>query len=284
MDAFTYLKQRQVQWALRRDIPLEGREGERGARAYCPALDQNLYTSLCTQSRQEYEEGDGNELGGKMRAVHSASAAIVNLFEYWRQKNLGSIIAEACGVPAAMLSGVRYEAKLPIAREVNRRAFPVDPNIDVLLEYAPNSRTKATGIEVKFSEAYNSRGHSGIKPAYLEPGRWFDGLPNLKQFALTICPDDTTCTHLHPAQLVKHVLGLTHRYGKGNFRLLYLWYDLPFDEGCHHRREAQQFAQVAAADGITFQAVTFQEVILRLAAKHRPEHHNYIDYVTERYL
>jgi hypothetical protein len=88
MNAFDYLKQRQIQWAIRHQIALEVGAGSRGERAYCPDLRQNLFVPLSAETRAEFETGDGDELPNKMRAVHSSSAAGVNIFEYWRQKNL----------------------------------------------------------------------------------------------------------------------------------------------------------------------------------------------------
>ena len=86
--------------------------------------------------------------------------------------------------------------------------FPKDPNLDVVLEYAAGGKLRATAVEVKFTEPYNSRVHSGIKRAYLENCPWFDELPKLKKLAISMCPDDVVCQRLHPAQLIKHVLGL----------------------------------------------------------------------------
>jgi hypothetical protein len=36
---------------------------------------------------------------------------------------------------------------------------------------------------------------------------WTD-IPNLRRFAESISPDDNEFIHLHPAQLIKHILGL----------------------------------------------------------------------------
>jgi hypothetical protein len=72
-------------------------------------------------------------------------------------------------------------------------------------------------------------------------------------------------SHLHAAQIVKHILGLTMNYGVKGFRLLYCWYAVPGLQAVRHRAEVEEFQAVAKADGVSFQATTYQDVILRLA-------------------
>jgi hypothetical protein len=284
MNAFNYLKQRQIQWAIRHQIALEGAAGSRGEKAYCPDRLQNLFVPLSAETQAEFEARDGDELANKMRAVYSSSAAGVNIFEYWRQNTLVGAVAKAWRITSANLTGLQFEVRLPIADDVDRKVFPKDPNLDVVLEYAAGGKLRATAVEVKFTEPYTNRAHSGIKRAYLENCPWFDDLPDLKKFAISICPDDGVCQHLHPAQLIKHVLGLKHAYGLGAFCLLYLWCDAPFGEGAQHRHEIELFAEAATADGVAFQSITLQEAVLNLARCVRAEHADYVDYVTERYL
>lgn len=112
---------------------------------------------------------------------------------------------------------------------------------------------------------------------------WAD-IPNLLRFAGGISPDDHEFFHLHPAQLVKHILGLKRQFGKAGFRLLYLWYDVLGDQGKRHRDEVLKFAEVTKSDGIKFHSLTYQELIIKLANKLRTEHPEYVRYLTQRYL
>jgi hypothetical protein len=91
-----------------------------------------------------------------------------------------------------------------------------------VINNSPKSRFEVFAIECKFSEAYSSRKHSGIKSKYIELDTIWDDIPNLYKFAKTISPDDSQFTYLHPAQLIKHILGLKEKFGKNKFRLLYL--------------------------------------------------------------
>ena len=80
-----------------------------------------------------------------------------------------------------------------------------------------SAKTKRFAIECKFAEAYTSLGHSGIKPEYIDIGLIWEDIPNLYDLAKSLCPDDRKFRVLHPAQLVKHILGLKRKFGKEGF-------------------------------------------------------------------
>ena len=124
------------------------------------------------------------------------------------------------------------------------------------------SRFKAFAIECKFSEAYSSRNHSGIDPKYIKLNTLWDDIPNFLEFAKTISPYDKRFTHLHTAQLVKHILGLKGKFGKNEFRFLYLWYDTIGPESAKHHVEIEEFTKIAKADGVYFYAMSYQELML----------------------
>lgn len=127
-----------------------------------------------------------------------------------------------------------------------------------------------------------------IKRVYLdELKEVWKGLRKTCELAKTISPDDNEFKYLHAAQLIKHILGLKHRSDRGRKRphLLYLWYDVPGEEGVRHQCEIERFRKVVDADGVWFRAICYQDVIRRLATKYREEPHQaYVDYLAERYL
>ena len=96
--------------------------------------------------------------------------------------------------------------------------------------------------------------------------------------------NDNTFTYFHPAQLVKHILGLTNKFGKNRFRLLYLWYDCLGYEGAKHRAEVEKFTKVTKRDNIKFHALSYQELIVKMSHEYRADHDNYIKYISDRYL
>ena len=99
-----------------------------------------------------------------------------------------------------------------------------------------------------------------------------------------ISPDDNEFVHLHPAQLVKHFLGLKRQFGRAGFRLPYLWCDVLGGQGKRHRDQVLKFTEITKNDGIKFHSITYQELIVHLANKLRIEHPDYIRYLTDRYL
>ena len=84
--------------------------------------------------------------------------------------------------------------------------------------------------------------------------------------------------------MIKHILALNAAFGKNGFRFLYLWYDIPGEEGAVHRREIETFSNVVKADGVKLHSMTYQELIVKLAYRYRQQHSAYIKYLTRRYL
>jgi hypothetical protein len=59
---------------------------------------------------------------------------------------------------------------------------------------------------------------------------------------------------------------------------------VPCPEGAAHRDEVRQFSELVRTDGVDFQSLTYQELLLRLARDQRGGHTAYVDYLAERYL
>ena len=284
MRAYKHILFKQIEWARNRGIDLIGAKGNRGYPAYTRELKDNLFEPLNPRTEKAFRNGDGDELAGnpaKMQAVHSSSALGVNVFQYWDRINEVHRIAHACGFcnkTTEISESISFEAKYPIDDR-----FRYSPNIDVVIENASGSKYKVYAIESKFTEAYRGEGHSGLKGKYLDLAIWNDIL-HLRELAVSISPIDNRFQYLHAAQLIKHILGLKKAYGKTGFRLLYLWYDALGGEGAKHREEIDEFLETARADGIKVHGLSYQELIIRLAERHRDTHKEYIEYVTSRYL
>jgi hypothetical protein len=288
MNGFEYILTKQVSWADRNNVRLLGSEITKGRLAYTENLYKNLFEPLLPETRIEIEKGDGGELKGdsthsaKMCAVHSSSAIGVNVLQYWKNKNIPDLAYALglCRKDNKSASELHFERKYKISKK-----FQFDPNIDSVILNSESNKIKAFGIECKFSEAYSSRNHSGLKERYLTEitEQWKD-IPNLLDFAKTISPEDKSFNHLHPAQLIKHILGLKKEYGKSGFRLLYLWYDVLGQDGCQHRAEIEEFAKITKQDSIKFHSISYQELIAKLKRDNYNGNEKYIDYLTDRYL
>ncbi|HNR14990.1 MAG TPA: hypothetical protein PKM59_16910 [Thermodesulfobacteriota bacterium] len=289
MQAREYILAKQVQWAMNRGLKLIGSKGERGRPLYTDKLDDNLFQPLDNEVRLSFSRGDGNEIKGsldspaKMQALHSSSALSVNVFQYWKQIDQVPAIEAACGF-------CRRDNKSP-ERIVFEDKYVIDnslsgnpPNIDVVIHNAESAVTKRYAIECKFTEAYSSRSHGGLKQEYLKLADIWRDIPNIHTLAKSISPEDNSFHHLHPAQLIKHILGLKSALGKTGFRLLYLWYDAFGIAGARHRKEIDVFTKIAESDNIKFHALSYQELIIILSHEFRTGHPEYIKYLCERYL
>lgn len=292
MKAQQYIISKQLNWARNRNLQLQGSKITRGAEHYTKLLEDNLFEPLTTEVLKSFEEGDGKELydsatdTAKMKALHSSSALAVNQFHFWNTPEKAKEIAVACrlcSVNNTSSQKIMFEKKFPISPE-----FKIPPNIDVVIHNKPDSQIKLYAIECKFSESYSGydKSHKLMKEAYFAEslnGLWSE-IPNLQEFAKRLS-QNVPFNYLHPAQLIKHTLGLLNSgLNKNEFRLMYLWYDVLGEEGAEHREEIDEFKKIAKRDDLLFHAMTYQELILNLADNHRDKYPEYIRYMTERYL
>lgn len=207
------VKARQSAWAKGACIAID-KDG------YTTNLADNLYATLSDDSRNEFKNGDGGELGrpgqrGKMQALHSSSALACNVFEYWRCRD-SSILASALGLHLQIKS-ISFEQKFPTGLPGN------SPNLDVVLILTDDS---LVAVESKFLEPYSAH-TSGFKPKYFEPGReiWTQAnYPNCQKLATQLNSGEVKLRWLNAEQLLKHILGLT-RSKAPMWSLIYLWYE-----------------------------------------------------------
>lgn len=240
----------------------------------------------------------------KMKALHSSSAIIVNVFQYWQKKDVYPIMnaCKLCSKDSSMVdlmfenigsnspkvfpilrepsaNEIKFEAQFKISED--KFQFPYSPNIDVVIK---DFQPIVFAIESKFTEPYSSRKYEGLKQKYIENVSFWSGLPNLYELAKEISPADNKFQYLDAAQLIKHILGLKNNCNKTGFHLLYLWYDVIGKDGYEHRKEIEQFAKIVKKDNVKFSHITYQEVIIKLAKEFYKWNKSYCDYLFERYL
>ena len=205
--------------------------------------------------------------GARIAAPHSSTALAVNMFDWWRGRDLVPLGA-ALGIPLDRFAGFEREHRFG-------RGRPAQLDVEFM-----SSAGLPMGVEVKLREPYGEVSN-GFADRYFEtPGLW-DGLPNLERLARTIrLGGDSTFLTLHAAQLIKHALGLRHSYGHAH-TLVYLWHRLAGPVGDTHAREVERFAQTAQSD-VTFVAVTVRDILDRFDPG--PDWQRWLDYMTARYL
>jgi len=289
MTGIGFIKSKQQNWAKRKGFDtLGGSIPDRGEKNYLNNLTENLFDHLSKESLDCYDSGDGNETKdgktqlAKMKALHSSSAIVVNLFQYWQNKDVHPIVY-ACGLCSKtrnnLINKIKFEEKFEISKD--KSLFPHSPNIDVVIR---DSQSLVYAIESKFTEPYNSRKYNKIGQKYIDNVSFWNGLSNLYELAKEISPDNNKFHFLDAAQLIKHILGLKRNHNKSGFRLLYLWYDVIGQDGTEHRKEIEQFTEIAKRDNVKFSQVTYQEVIIKLAQEFYLNNEKYCNYLTDRYL
>jgi hypothetical protein len=260
----------QQKWAEQRNIKYD-------KSGYVYSLKDNLYRPLFPETLNEFKKGKGDELSNKMRALHSSSALVVNVFDYWRYLGKADVIAEACGV-LSRLTNIRFEQTYPI---IHIRGTP--PHLDI--EFSLPGSNFVSVVESKFTELYRRHIKRSIKEKYLSTGLW-SGLPNSEHLAQRIRMESqskTSFIYLDAPQLLKHILGLTwSKSGTQNFEIIYLWYEKHSLEADRHRFEIQQFNELIGAE-VHFRSMTYQELFQNIRRSVLAEK-EYIDYIGGRYF
>lgn len=283
MTTLKYLKEKQKIWASIQGIELIGSKISRGERLYTKRIEDNLFAGKLSEStKNEYAIADGQEFGngefpGKMQALHSSSAIVVNVFEYWKSKT-SDLMAKALKIPSQNIEEIVFEVKFPIVKD-----FIKHPNIDVVLHYKSGY---ITAIESKFTEPFGSYKKKGIDARYFNKVDWCT-TPEMLKLAKKISPENDIFKLVDAAQLIKHMLGLLKNcsHKKNKFRLVYLYYDTFSADGNLHDEEIRMISEIFQKDDLNFQCRSYQELIIDMFNKNRnDEDKRYIRYLAERYL
>ena len=183
MKAKTYIVERQIAWARRKNINLMASpenpdsvhewDGKKDRTAYTTTLEANLFEPLNDDAWAEFKAGDGGELGGNIRvppggprppsageggeaggsmqALYSSSALACNLFHHLRRPENHSCLLEAIEVPKNAVQSIRFEQKRKVMEEPEKNGFPRDPNLDLVIRLESHKQIE-TAIECKFRE------------------------------------------------------------------------------------------------------------------------------------
>jgi len=272
MHTANYIIDSQLQWAAKEKITLEG---------YTKRVDDNLFNhELHPETRKEYQRGKGHELDGKqahMKALHSSSALVVNVFDYWRRQNRIQDIASCCGAEGVVTS-MEFEKTQPI-KGMER----TPPHLDIeFIGPLP------LDIESKFTETYHKKTRRDNEDTHLDiyldhHAIWYK-LTKVKALAESICRRSgarTDFEYLDVPQLIKHILGLKSNY-PDRFSLLYLWYKINSNETKRHEEELKRFS-VSIMGEIDFQTMTYQDLFdsIRCLPDVDP---SYFEYLRQRYF
>jgi hypothetical protein len=273
VSTYKLICEQQRSWAKKHDIKFD-KDG------YTYSLKDNLYILPSSKTITEFTSGRGGELGsdqerGKMQALHSSSAFVVNFFECWRNSKHITDIALSCGALQGM-KDMHFEQIHPTP------LGGIPPHIDV--EFCGND-LRPFAIESKFTELYHRHTKRMIKEKYFNmPDLWKE-LPKCENLAMLIHDEErgrTSFSYLDAPQLLKHILGLTAAFGATGFDLLYLWYEEPSLEANIHREELEKFKKYVGNE-INFHDMTYQE-LFKTVRKSGVADRGHISYLSERYF
>jgi hypothetical protein len=283
----------QAQWAASHRVRIGAPPANPASRAtgYVRDLHLNLFEPLSERAKQQFIAGAGGELdaprgrSGHMYAIYSSSALCVNFFHYWfrlldaappSSKPPVDSLLLSCGLPARPVKSIDFE----LPNIVNPR-FKVPPHLDVQISFEDGS---CAATESKFCEPYGGQRPGGLNTVYLQETALWQDWPNVRAFAQEISPYDLINSHLHAAQLLKHLLGLRMQ-NSTNFVLVYLWFDVPGAEAAtRHRLEIESFGKISKRDGVAFVSRTYQESFEALRGENRDSSSPHVAYLSERYL
>lgn len=252
-------------------------------RGYLPSVDANLRAPLSAQARIAFANAGGADLvelvgrPAKMRALHSSSALVANVFDFWSERD-PALLAQALQLNSP-ISSLGFEAPLPTGLE--GRA----PATDVALTLGDGT---TVAIESKFTEwlVRKSPSQKALKPKYFPPtGALWDrcGLPGCQQLATAIAAREARYRFLNANQLLKHSLGLAMQCGH-RFSLVYLYFDWPRAAAAEvHRAEIVRFAATVGPE-LRFRSLTYQELFARLRAGAPSGDAAYLAYLGARYF
>jgi len=212
---------------------------------YVSDVHRNLLSGVPPESFwADFNEGSGQELQRKARALHSSSVLVVNTFGPWKDEPHKLTIKEHSNFKC-----LGFEAKCPTGLS------GAPPNLDVLLQ----SSDTVLGIESKFLEPLTpTRPH--FPDSYTR-----ESLPQCEDAwweILVRAPNMGFC-HFDVAQIIKHYLGLRKQYSEDrSIYLLYLfWKPLNASDFVEYEkleREIETFqSAVQPAKGVTFRSLDY---------------------------
>ena len=221
-------------------------------------FDSKGYTSLPTDNllpgvdlesvREDLEQGDGSELNGKFRAVHSSSALAVNSFGWFK-----------CRTAQLSLLGHSGAKSLSLEKRLKIFSRGTPPNLDAWVE----QESQFIAVESKLLEHICptkpgfSQTYEKLAPPVTDQVWW----------AAYKAAKAAGPSHLDVAQLIKHGFGIgayCKQNPKAKVTLLYVYWEplnwKDFDVFVKHRDELKVFGKSVKGAAFKFKAISYPEL------------------------
>lgn len=259
------IREQLVQWANGNLISLDSKN-------YVVNLEDNFYNKHISQSTtNDINQGSGNETKGKLRALWSSTALVVNFFEYWKNENRISAISSLFGISGA--NTIKYESKHPTGLS----GGPANLDIEFFGGDMP------VAIESKFLEPYSKSKNSELfKESYFQNDLIWLNMPACRTLAVDLNKGSIVYTYLAAEQLIKHIISLTKEYGTDGFTLYYLWFDIKSQGAEEHRNEIESFKSKIDLS-INFKSMTYNELFKTMQTQLKSDN-SYRQYLQSRYF
>lgn len=212
---------------------------------YVADFKDNLVSTISVDDFfDDLNNGDGNELKSKFKALYSSSALGVNFFGFFkRHLDKFSVLGESNFIVG------QFEKKLKTGLGGN------PPNLDFYLE----NKNCIIGIESKFLEPLTPK-----QPVF--SASYSDSFLHTLDKGLPVIVnhyrDHNSATLLDTAQLIKHSIGLLNNKGDKRAKLIYVyWEPLNADDFYEHRQHNKELADFAErikiVSGVSFHHMTY---------------------------
>jgi hypothetical protein len=275
------LEQRQLEWAQARNI--ETRRDEKTGEALLQVvnLDDNFRVPLPDEARTQLMRGSGGELNppdcatGHVYSLASSMALCLNFMEAWRGCGVEAL-AQALGFDEERRLRAWYDVRVPLSPKRTEA-----PSMDTML-VDDKGEGFMYGIEAKFCEPYDLKPRPPLTRAYADRKDLLDGWPRLMRIARSLDGhNESAPRRIHAAQMIRQLMVMRKNFGRSNFALVHLWYDVEDRDARAYQAELEDFALKARQDGAAFLAMSWQQAFKITAGLAVPE--GWREYMESRY-
>jgi hypothetical protein len=284
--SYLLISQQQKQWAARHRIGFNGS-------SRVVDIDANLFRPLHPDSYADFTAGDGGELMGKIKALHSSAALVCNTFDYWRTRP--DVIGKCLGF-SSKANELSFEKKLMLFDSVipDYSSDPrrKRPNADVYM--SDHDLQWQLAIEAKFTEPYvkypKRPGVKAFTSTYFrsEVEELWSGMQGTRIVAERIQGGWNAFKMLDPTQLITTALACRANFGASGWKLVFLWYEVNENgEATDDSKQlAEEIAQFTAFIGneVPFESLTWQALFRCLEENTSAEDSEYLAYLQGRYF
>ena len=262
------IRAQQRSWAESRGIELDddGLVGEAAA---------NLLAPLSAETERQLSQDPTRPLGepgkpGALLRVDSTCALLCNVFDHWRDRQLG-VMAGLCGADPRS-TALHFRPELAGgARRPDLLLAPGDGD----------NGARPTAVIASFCEPYGDVDRSPPSSPEDDPGRW-GGLPGCAHLARDLRNNPDRFHTLAVGGIVDCAAALHQRFGARGFRLLYLWYPVEGAAADRHREELDRL-RLRIGGEIDFEVRSWQGLFASLQSRYR-EDTGYAAYLAARYF